>query len=161
VVLMDDPNELFATAGYDRGGALIRVDSAGGNLVPEEVYWAPELRNKHGGVVRVGKYLFGDQDDSGRLWCADGQTGKVLWTRKDKTEASGSASLCYADGMLYVRFQNGYLSLIAADPKEYRRISTFRIPEAKGNCWAHPVVIGGRFYVREQDAIWCFDVRAK
>jgi hypothetical protein len=63
--------------------------------------------------------------------------------------------------MLYVRFQNGYVSLIEANPKEYRRVSTIRTPEVKGNCWAHPVVIGGRFYVREQDAIWCYDVRAR
>jgi outer membrane protein assembly factor BamB len=161
VVLTDDPNQIFAAAGYDRGGALIQLDSEGGRIVPNEVYWSNDLRNKHGGVIRVGNFLYGDLDDSGQFWCADLQTGKKAWTRKDKTEAGGSASLCYADGMLYVRFQNGFVSLVEADPKAYRLVSTFKVPNAKGNCWAHPVVIGGKFYVRERDVIWCYDVAAK
>lgn len=162
IVLLPDPDRLFATAGYDRGGALIQIHSAGGKLVPEEVYWSNDLRNKHGGVIRVGDYLYGDQDDSGHLWCAEVKTGDVRWTRKnDKTGAGGSASLCYADGMLYVRYQNGFVTLVEADPKEYKLASAFKLPEAKGNSWAHPVVIGGKFYLREQDVIWCFDVKAK
>jgi outer membrane protein assembly factor BamB len=161
VVLTDDPNRIFATAGYDRGGALIKLNSDGGKVVPDEVYWSKELRNKHGGVVRVGTFLYGDLDDSGQLWCADLKTGKKAWTRKDKTEAAGSASLCYADGMLYVRFQNGFVSLIEANPKAYRLASTFKVPNGSGNCWAHPVVVGGKFYVRERDVIWCYDVAAK
>jgi len=27
--------------------------------------------------------------------------------------------------------------------------------------WAHPVVAGGRLYLRDQDTIYAFDVRAK
>ena len=26
-------------------------------------------------------------------------------------------------------------------------------------CWAHPVVIGGRLYLRDQDKLMCYDVR--
>jgi outer membrane protein assembly factor BamB len=161
VVLTDDPNRIFATAGYDRGGALIKLNSEGGKVVPDEVYWSKELRNKHGGVVRVGTFLYGDLDDTGQLWCADLKTGKKAWTRKDNTEAAGSASLCYADGMLYVRFQNGFVSLIEANPKAYRLVSTLKVPNGSGNCWAHPVVVGGKLYVRERDVIWCYDVAAK
>jgi hypothetical protein len=28
-----------------------------------------------------------------------------------------------------------------------------------GQSWAHPVVIGGRLYVRYDDTLYCFDVR--
>ena len=48
-----------------------------------------------------------------------------------------------------------------ADPKKYEMVSTFRVPNGRGNCWAHPVVIGGKFYVREKDTIWCYDVKQK
>ena len=85
----------------------------------------------------------------------------MIWHREDKTGASGSASLCYGDGMLYVRFQNGFVSLIEANPAAYKRVSTFKVPNGTGNCWAHPVVIGGKFFVREKDVIWCYDVTAK
>jgi len=161
VVLLDDPNRIFAAAGYGRGGGLVELKSEGGATDAHEVYFTNKLTNKHGGVVRVGDYLYGDQDDSGHLWCAEVGTGKVAWTRKDRSEGSGSASLTYADGMLYVRYQNGWVSLVAADPKAYREVSTFRVPNGRQNCWAHPVVIGGKFYVREKDVIWCYDVAGK
>jgi outer membrane protein assembly factor BamB len=161
VVLFDNPNRIFAAAGYGRGGGLVEVKSEGGKIDAHEVYWNDRLPNKHGGVIRVGDYLYGDQDDSGHLWCAEAKSGKVVWSRRDRSEGSGSASMCYADGMLYVRYQNGWVSLVAADPKAYREVSTFRVENGRGNCWAHPVVIGGRFYVREKDVIWCYDVAGK
>ena len=160
VVLTADPDRIFATAGYGRGGGLVHlVPSAGGEIKPREEYWSDRLRNKLGGVVRVGDYLYGDEDASGNLWCADARTGKVMWTRKDHDGGAGSASLCFADGMLYVRFDNGYVSLAEATPKAYHRAGTFRIPNGRGQCWAYPVVIGGRLYVREKDVIWCYDVK--
>jgi hypothetical protein len=27
--------------------------------------------------------------------------------------------------------------------------------------WPHPVVVGGRLYVRDQDNLFCYDVKAK
>jgi outer membrane protein assembly factor BamB len=161
VVMTADPNRIFATAGYNRGGGLVRLESAGGTIKAQEVYWSDKLRNKLGGVVRVGDYLFGDQDSSGRLWCADARTGNVMWTRKDDSGGAGSASLCYADGMLYVRFDNGYVSLIESTPKAYKLVSTFRVPNGRGQCWAYPAVIGGKLYIREKDVIWCYDVKGK
>ncbi|HEX3149116.1 MAG TPA: PQQ-binding-like beta-propeller repeat protein [Gemmataceae bacterium] len=161
VVLTDDPNQIFATAGYDRGAALIKLDSEGGKITADEVYWTGDLKNKHGGVIRVGEFLYGDLDDSGEIWCAELKSGKKLWHREDKLGHCGSASLCYADGMLYVRFQNGMVGLIEANPKKYTLVSSFKIPDPIGNAWAHPVVIGGKFYVREKEVIWCYDVAAK
>ncbi len=161
VVLMDNPNRIFAAAGYGRGAGLVQLASAGGKINTKEIYWNEKLNNKHGGVIRVGNYLYGDRDDSGRIWCADAKTGKVMWTRKDDSEGGGSASLVYADGMFYVRFQNGWVALVSADPKAYKLVSTFRVPNGSGNCWSHPVVIGGKLHVRERDMIWCYDVAQK
>jgi outer membrane protein assembly factor BamB len=161
IVLFDDPNRIFTAAGYGRGGGLFELKSSAGKIDPQEAYWSKELTNKHGGVIRVGDYLYGDQDDRGQLWCAEAKTGKVIWSRQDRSEGSGSASICYADGMLYVRYQNGWVSLVAADPKAYREVSTFRVSDGSTDCWAHPVVIGGNFYVREKDVIWCYNVAGK
>jgi outer membrane protein assembly factor BamB len=161
VVLTADPNRIFATAGYNRGGGVVRLEAAGGAIRPREEFWSEKLRNKLGGVIRVGDYLYGDEDSSGNIWCADARTGKVMWARRDRSEGAGSASMCYADGMLYVRFDNGYVSLIEATPKAYRAVSTFRVPNGRGQCWAYPAVVGGRLYVREKDVIWCYDVQGK
>ncbi|HVK15262.1 MAG TPA: PQQ-binding-like beta-propeller repeat protein, partial [Gemmataceae bacterium] len=161
VVLFDDPNKIFAATGYGRGAGLISLSRAGDKFNVKEVYWSPKLKNKHGGIIRVGKHLYGDHDDTGRIWCADSDTGKFKWERDDGAKGSGSASMCYADGMLYVRFQNGYVSLVDANPSAYKLAGTFKVPNGTGDCWAHPVVVGGKCYVREKETIWCYDVAKK
>ena len=37
--------------------------------------------------------------------------------------------------------------------------TTIRNP--KGAIWTHPVVANGKLYLRDQDIIYCFDVKAK
>jgi outer membrane protein assembly factor BamB len=160
VILYDAPNQLFAAAGYNRGGAVFTVMSSGGKIEPVEDQWSEKVKNKHGGIIRVGKYLYGDLDDSGRIWCADAKTLEIKWSRaRDNSRASGSASLMCADGMLYVRHQNGYVSLVEATPEAYKLVSSFKLAKSDGNNWAHPVVVGGKMYIRQGDLITCFNVK--
>src|SRR5205823_5941410 len=133
---------VFATAGYGRGGGLIKLVATGGEIKPEEVYFNRELQNRHGGAVIVGDYVFGDQDDRGLPFCAEWKTGKLLWKKKERTEGSGSAAVTYADGHLYFLYQNGVVALVDASPEEYKEVSFFKLPNAKEPCWAHPVVVG-------------------
>lgn len=149
-------NQLFAVAGYGRGAALLTLSGQAGKINVKEEYWKPELKNKHGGVLQVGDYIYGDFDDSGSIWCANAKTGKIAWKRDDKTDGRGSASMTYADGLLYVRYQNGWMTLVDANPAKYNLISSFKVPNGNGNCWAHPVVVGGKLYLREKDTIWCY-----
>jgi outer membrane protein assembly factor BamB len=151
---------VFASVGYGRGGALLKIKKDGNTFTPEEVYWNEKLTNKHGGVILVGDRLYGDRDDSGNPWCADFKTGKVLWTRKDG-EGRGSAALTAADGKLYIRYEDGWVVLADATADKYTELSAFRVPNGRGNCWAHPVVVGGKLYLRERDTLWCHDVKAK
>jgi outer membrane protein assembly factor BamB len=153
---------VFCTAGYDhKGGALLHLTKDGDGIKATEEYYVEDLRNRHGGVVLVGDYVYGDTDDSGRPFCAEWKTGKVKWQRDKKTPGGGSAAVVYADGDLYLRYQNGYVALVEATPEGYKEKSTFKIPNCKQPSWPHPVVVGGRLYLREQDTLWVYDVRAK
>jgi hypothetical protein len=107
----------------------------------------------------VGKYVYGDTDDRGLPWCAEWETGKVMWKKKKRTDASGSAAVTYADGNLYFRYDNGWVELVPADPEEYKVVSTFKPPTVVPPCWAHPVVAGGRLYLRDRDILYCYDVK--
>ncbi|QVL30359.1 PQQ-binding-like beta-propeller repeat protein [Telmatocola sphagniphila] len=152
-------NQIFASAGYGRGAALLTVSSSGGKFDVHEEYWVNALTNKHGGVIHVGDSVYGDRDDSGRPWSADFKTGKVKWSKSDRSKGNGSASPTFADGLLYIRYANGWVSLV--NPEDGKEISTFKIPNGSSNCWAHPVVIGGKMYIRENDTLWCYDVKGK
>ncbi len=153
---------VFFTAAYGRGGALLRqVPGENGAVTIEEVYpLRLELANKHGGVVLVGDYLYGDSDDKGIPFCAELLTGAVKW--KKRGSGKGSASVAAADGHLYFHFADGTMVLARADPAEYTEVSKFKVPgSGERPSWSHPVILDGRLYLREQDHISCYDIRAK
>ncbi len=156
-------NLVFFAAGYGRGGALVRQNvAASGAIVMQEVYGLnQELANKHGGIVLVGDHLYGDSDDKGIPFCADLMTGEIVW--KSRGSGRGSAAIVAADGHLYVRFQNGVLALVKADPAGYEEGGHFQIPHSDTDesrpSWAHPVIVDGLLYLRESDHLLCYDLR--
>jgi len=152
---------VFFAAGYKRGGALLRqVPGPGGQVTIKEMYGLkPELANKHGGIVLVGDHLYGDSDDKGIPFCAELMTGKVVW--KERGSGRNSATVFAADGHIYVRYANGTLSLVKADPSGYQEVSSFQVPGSGDRpSWAHMVILDGLLYLREGDAILCYNLRA-
>ena len=153
---------VFFAAGYKRGGALLRqVPGPGGQVTIEEIYGLkPDLANKHGGIVLVGDHLYGDSDDKGIPFCAELMTGQVVW--KERGSGRNSATVTAADGHLYIRYADGTLSLVKADPAGYREVSSFKVPGSGDRpSWAHTVILDGRLYLREGDAILCYDLRTR
>lgn len=156
-ILKDDL--VFVVAGYGRGGALIKQVPKDGGVAVEEIYgYKPPLGNKHGGVVLIGDYLYGDSDDKGAPYCADLMTGEVKW--KGRGPGSGSAAVAAADGCLYFHFADGTMALIEASPGENKVLSSFKLPkEGDRPSWAHPVINDGKLYVREGDSILCYEIK--
>jgi outer membrane protein assembly factor BamB len=151
---------VFTAAGYGKGGALLKLARKSGGIVAEEVYFSRELKNKHGGIVKVGNYVYGDFDDRGSPWCADVMTGQVKWRRDGGGQGSGSACVTYADGHLYFRYQDGIMGLVDPSPQGgFRQISSFKIPDGMKKSWAHPVISGGLLYLRGMNKILCYDLR--
>ncbi|WP_254513821.1 PQQ-binding-like beta-propeller repeat protein [Anatilimnocola floriformis] len=150
---------VFFAAGYKRGGALLKQKADGKKVEIEEIYpVTPALANKHGGIVLVGDYLYGDSDDAGIPFCAELMTGDIKW--KERGSGKRSASFAAADGRLYIRFSDGMMVLAKADPEKYVEVGKFQIPDGGVRpSWSHPVITGGKLYLREQDKILCYDVK--
>ena len=151
---------VFFPVGYKRGGALVKqVPSADGGVAIKEIYGLnTKLANKHGGVVLVGEYVYGDSDDAGRPYCADLMTGDIKWATKGSGQ--GSAVVIAGGDHLYVRYQNGVMALAEANPTAYKEVSSFKIPGSDERpSWSHPVILEGKLYIREQDKILCYDIR--
>jgi len=65
-----------------------------------------------------------------------------------------------ADGCLYIRYQDGTMVLAEAAPENYKVLGTFKIPgSGQHESWAHPVIVGGRLFLREWDRILCYELR--
>ena len=151
---------VFFAAGYGRGGALLRqVAGANGDVTVEEVYPVTnKLANKHGGIVLVGDYLYGDTDDRGTPFCAELMTGKVVW--QSRGSGKRSANIVAADGYLYIRYSDGTLVLVKATPDGYEESGLLKIPGSDSQpSWSHSVILDGKLYLREGDNLLCYDLR--
>ncbi len=156
-----DGDYVFGSTGYGAGSALVKLSSDGGDKVSAEEVWFLEgnkLQNHHGGMVLVDGYLYGGNGhNKGFPICVDVKTGEAAWS-EGRGPGSGSAAIGYADGHVYFRYQNGVMALVEATPDGYKLKGTFQIPDVKDPSWPHPVIVGGKLYVREQDALLCYDV---
>ncbi|MCC7084345.1 MAG: PQQ-like beta-propeller repeat protein [Pirellulales bacterium] len=151
---------VLMVVGYKKGVALLKQVSDGpGNVKIDEIYpLKPALANKHGGVVLVGDYFYGDSDDQGIPYCAELLTGEQKW--KERGSGKGSVATIAADGHLYLCFADGTVVLAKASPNKYVEISKFTAPgSGERPSWAHPVILDGKLYLREHNMILCYDIR--
>jgi outer membrane protein assembly factor BamB len=146
---------VFATSFYDTGCALIRLEKDGERgVAAKEVYFQRSLKNHHGGVIVVEGHVYGC--DNASWTCLEVGTGKRKWVNR----GVGKGSLVHADGRFYLLGEDGVVGLIEANPSAYREISRFEIDHGGQPAWAHPVVSGGRLFIRTEDRVRCFDVAA-
>jgi hypothetical protein len=122
------------------------------------VYFSPKLPTSVGGALKVGEYLYGTS--AAGLLCLEFTTGTVKWDDR----SIGAASLCYAEGRLYLHGENGEVALVEATPEAYHENGRFKPtdPPDRGasKAWAYPVVANGRLYIRDIGTLCCYDVKA-
>jgi outer membrane protein assembly factor BamB len=146
---------VFAGSGYGTGAGCAQLKSKGGKFDAEERYFVKELQNHHGGMILVGDHVYGT--GSGTLLCVNFKTGKIAWQER----SVGKGSIAYADGHLVVRSEQGPLALVEANPAGYKEKGRFNQPDrSKLSAWPHPVIAGGKMYIRDEDILMCYDVKA-
>lgn len=150
-------NYVYSSNARRFGGALVQLNARGDGVAAEEVYFVREAPNTLGGQVLLDGVLYGTNSEG--LAAADFLTGKLYW----KTE-TGPGSVLYADGRLYVHGEDGVMLLVEATPEAYRERGRFTPPNpprherSREMAWAYPVVANGRLFIRDLQAIWCYDV---
>jgi outer membrane protein assembly factor BamB len=152
-IFFDD--KVFYTSAYGTGAALFRLTAQGGEIKAQQIYFTREMQNHHGGVVLVDGYLYGFNNSI--LSCLKFSTGETMW----RNRSVGKGSLTYADGHLYLLGEDNVVGLAEAVPGAYRETGRFKIADKGLPSWAHPVVSGGRLYIRNQDTLAAYDVRAR
>lgn len=155
-------NYVFVTTSYKTGCALLKLTRNGEGMDVEEIYFLThrEFENHHGGVVLVGDHIYGgDGQNRGTPVCLEFLTGEIRW--KPAPPGRRSAAVLYADGHLYFRYEDGLVALVEATPEEFRLKGTFRTAVKNGPSWPHPVIHDGKLYLRDHDALMCYDVRAR
>ena len=155
---------VFCSSGYGTGSALLKLSKDGRGVKAQEQYFldANELENHHGGMILKDGYVFcGHQHNEGFPICVEMKSGEIVWGGNKRGPGGGSAAVAYADGHFYFRYQDGIMALIEANPREYKLKGKFKIKTHNDNSWPHPVIAGGKLYLRDQDDLLCYDIKAK
>jgi outer membrane protein assembly factor BamB len=144
---------VFAASAYGTGGGLARLRRDGMEYKAEEAYFVKAMQNHHGGMVLVGDHLYGT--GSGTLLCINFKTGAIAWQER----CVGKGSVAYADGHLIVRGESGPVALVEANPEAYKEKGRFAQPDRSPKAaWPHPVIAGGKLYLRDWDNLFCYDL---
>lgn len=149
-------DDVFLSSDYGTGCALLHITSNGaGGQKAEEVYFNREMRNHYSSSVLIDGALYGFS--SRILTCMDMATGAVHW----RDRSVGKGQVIAADGLLYLQGEDGIAGLAEATTSGYKEISRFTFGKGNLPTWALPVIANGRLFIRDQDRLNCYDIRAQ
>ena len=150
-------NEYVFITTTGKGCTLLKMTPSAGRLTIETVWQnAQVMDNYHGGILLHNGYVFGAGNTTRSWFCLEFLTGKLMW------KTPGSGSLTFANGMVYLYDEKGTMKLVKASDESFEKTGEFKVPAGgKGPFWAHPVICGGRLYLRHDDTIFAYDVAKK
>jgi outer membrane protein assembly factor BamB len=146
-------NRVFVSSGYGAGTGVAEISTTNGLQVAEQVYFIKRLQSHHGGAVKIGDYIY--SNGGGVLMCIHYPTGDIAW----QSRSVGKGSLVAADDMLYVLSEGQQVALVEANPKEYVEHGRLKFASHGRPSWAHPIVCGGRLYIRDQGSLTSYNLR--
>lgn len=147
-------NLAFFSSSYGTGCALLRLESTGGSTTATEVYFNRDMRNHYSTSILIDDHLYGF---SGRILTAmEFETGEVAW----RDRSVGKGQVIHADGLLYILSDDGVVGLVEPSPTEYREVSRFVIGSRDYPTWTLPVIADGTLYLRDQERLYAYSVKA-
>jgi len=156
-------NMVFVTSGYNAGCALVKLTKEGDGFKAELVYANTNMVNHHGGVFLLNGHVYGFSDASGWV-CLNMKTGEQVWTQRRDVVGKG-AVLGVNDRMILLEERSGLMVLVAASPEGWKEYGRIEMPERSTvetrdrAAWTHPVVADGKLFLRDQDLLFCFDMK--
>ncbi len=147
-----------------RGTTSLELRVSGDECSVAERWRNERLDNKQGGIVLVDGRLYGyaeSQNRSAPWMCVDFESGDTIFQSAPVRSSYKYRNGCltYADGMFYLLSDNGNMALAKATDTDFEVTGRLKIKEPGTRpTWAHPVVHGGRLYVRYGDKLAVYDV---
>ncbi|MCF6287434.1 MAG: PQQ-like beta-propeller repeat protein, partial [Candidatus Hydrogenedentes bacterium] len=153
-VLIGD--KVFLSGAYKIGAVLLQLAPDGLKVV-----WRDEsaLQSHWATSIYHEGYLYGmdgRHERGSNIRCVEFATGKVLWAVDKRL---GRASFFMAEGNLVALGERGRLALIEVNPEAYKEKARVRI-SARRRVWTPPILAQGLLYIRTEQGITCFDLRA-
>ena len=164
---------LCASGRNNAGLTLLKIIGPGkGQQATEQYFQKLSLNQFQDNLLVLDGYVYGTTRYG--LFCAELATGHIEWEAQRQSQPvplqnssvrgqSSSApmsAMVAADGQLYLRQADGIMKLVEANPTGHLVKGSFVIPDAQPSAGAtHPVIAGGYCFLRDNDRLFCYDVR--
>ncbi|MEX2263169.1 MAG: PQQ-binding-like beta-propeller repeat protein [Bryobacteraceae bacterium] len=172
-------NQVFVSASYRTGGALLNVQPDGSHTV---AWTTREMGTHWNTVIHKDGYLYGfdgRNEPDAALACIELKTGKQMWRATPEWEetlggrkqmlGTFRGSLLSVDGRFLCLGELGHLLWLDLTPKGYKELSRAWLFAAR-ETWALPVLSRGLLYVTQnsrdilngtQPRLLCYDLRGQ
>ena len=143
--------DMVVIAREGQGLAAIRFEKQGNVLAAKEVWSNKENQMYMNSPVLVANTIFGmSRLKKGQFFAIDADTGKTLWQGPGRV-GENAAILSLGGKFLLMLINDANLVVLPADAKEFLPAAQYTV--AASPTWAHPVVIGRRILIKDQDSL--------
>lgn len=149
-------DKLFLSGGYGAGSMMIQLKEENGKIAVQKLFkLTPNVfgATQHTPIF-YKNHIFGIRPD-GQFVCITTE-GKPVWESSPKNQY-GLGPFLLADDLFYVLSENGKLSLIAAEPSEFKLISQAQVLDGH-EAWGPMALVGSRLLVRDFTKLACLAV---
>jgi len=149
-----------------KGTTSLRLEVSGDDCSVSMRWHNRTLDNKQGGLVLVDGRIYGFAEHLGKStpWvCIDFKSGRDIFQSApvQSSYKYRNGCLTYADGMFYLYSDDGHMVLAKATDAGFEVTGSLTLEDVgERPTWAHPVVCGGRLYVRYGDRLGVYSVSA-
>jgi outer membrane protein assembly factor BamB len=145
----------FWAASYGLGGVMFKVARQGEAFTVSPLFENRRCRPVMHNTLLYGGHLYAN---SNALMCLDLE-GNLKWSSA-RTARFEMGGLLIADGLIFVLDgAGGTLTLVQADPSEYRELASARVLDGP-QVWAPMALADGKLLVRDARQMKCLDVSA-
>jgi outer membrane protein assembly factor BamB len=146
------------------GSVAVKLAEQGGKYEAKQEWFEKKLTCYFSTPVVVGDYLYmingaaSIRNPTITLRCVEAKTGKVAWEKANVGKYHAAIIRCGPAGKerLLMLDDTGHLSLFEADPKAYKELSRAKVC---GETWAHPALVDGRVYLRDDKELVCIPLK--
>ena len=147
---------VYCIGGRSGGGLAVRAGGRGDVTDTHRVWTGNKGSNVSSPIFHEGRLYWVD-DASGIVFCADAESGKVLYEKRLERAGQVYASPVLADGKLYYTSRGGRTFVLAAQPT-FEQLATNDLGE-RTMFNAGVAVADGRIYLRSDKSLYCIESR--
>jgi outer membrane protein assembly factor BamB len=154
-------HDLILPGGRSRDDMIVFHAKRNGEDISIEEFRRTRLLADHfqDSTVMRGNYLY-TATYTGMPLCLEWTSGKTIWGPV-RTVGRGKVAITYADQRLYLLYADGTFLLVDAAVDGFHERGKFAVPDTSpGTGSTFPVITGGKMYVRANENLFCYDLRA-